>query len=174
MQTAQPSAAPTMQPTTFVSATMPSVAQYAPARTSTGLLNRAFDPKSPLSEGIQRTPWPAKYKPIQLPKFSGRSDPHLFIMSYEAAIASAGRDETVLAKSFIIAAEGDALAWYTMLKPSTIYSWVNLRDKILANFKGYTSESLTSMDLFLCKQNQGEPLKDYFQRFLQIKSKAPS
>ena len=70
-------------------------------------------------------------------------------MSYEAAIASAGRDETVLAKSFIIAAEGDALAWYTMLKPSTIYSWVNLRDKILANFKGYTSESLTSMDLFL-------------------------
>jgi hypothetical protein len=83
-------------------------------------------------------------------------------MSYEAAVASAGGDDVVLAKSFIIAAEGDALAWYSMLKPSTIYSWENLRDKVLSNFKGYTNESLTSMDLFQCKQEQGEPLKDYF------------
>jgi hypothetical protein len=57
-------------------------------------------------------------------------------------------NETVLAKSFIIAVEGDALAWYSMLKTSTVYSWENLRDKILPNFKGFTSESLTSIDLF--------------------------
>ena len=43
-------------------------------------------------------------------------------MSYEAAVASAGEDDAVLAKSFVIAAEGDALAWYSMLKPSTVYS----------------------------------------------------
>ena len=68
-------------------------------------------------------------------------------MSFEAAVASAG-DDTVLAKSFVIAAEGDALAWYSILKPSSIYSWEDLRDKIIANFKGFTTESLTSMDLF--------------------------
>ena len=44
-------------------------------------------------------------------------------MSFEAAAASAGGNEAVLAKSFIIAAEGDTLAWYSMLKPSSIYSW---------------------------------------------------
>jgi hypothetical protein len=43
-------------------------------------------------------------------------------MSFEAAVASAGENETVLAKSFIIAAEGDALAWYSMLKTSIVYS----------------------------------------------------
>jgi hypothetical protein len=69
-------------------------------------------------------------------------------MSYEAAVASAGGDDAVLAKSFVIAAEGDALALYSMLKPSTVYSWENLRDKILANFKGLTAQSLTSTDLF--------------------------
>jgi hypothetical protein len=68
-------------------------------------------------------------------------------MSFEVVVASAGGNKIVLAKSFIIATEGDALAWY-MLKPSTVYSWENLRDKILANFKGFTSESLTSIDLF--------------------------
>ena len=83
-------------------------------------------------------------------------------MSFEAVVASVGGNEAVLAKSFIIAAEGDALAWYSTLRPSSVYSWENLRDKILANFKGFTSESLTSMDLFQCKQNQGEGLKDYF------------
>ena len=30
------------------------------------------------------------------------------------------------------------------------------------------------MDLFQCKQNQGEALKDYFQKFMQIKAKAPN
>ena len=48
------------------------------------------------------------------------------------------------------------------------------RDKIIANFKGFTTESLTSVDLFQCKQNQGEALRDYFQRFVQLKAKAPN
>jgi hypothetical protein len=88
------------------------------------------------------------YKPISLPKFNGRSDPRQFIISFEAAVASAGGNDTILAKSFIIVAEGDALAWYSMLRPSLVYSWKDLRDKIIANFKGFTTESLTSMDLF--------------------------
>ena len=75
-------------------------------------------------------------------------------MSFEA-IASAGGNDTVLAKSFVIAAEGDALACYSMLRPSSVYSWEDLRNNIIANFKGFTTESLTSMDLFQCKQNQG-------------------
>jgi len=134
---------------------------------------RPTDPKSPLSEGIQQSPWPTAYKPITLPKFNGKTDPHQFIMSYEAAVASAGGDDAVLAKSFVIAAEGDALAWYSMLKPSTVYSWENLRDKILANFKGLAAQSLTSTDLFQCKQMQGETLHDYFRKFMQVKAKAP-
>ena len=95
-------------------------------------------------------------------------------MSFEAAVASAGGNGTVLARSFVIAAEGDTLACYSMLKPSSVYSWEDLRNKIVANFKGFTSESLTSMDLFQCKQNQGEALKDYFQKFVQMKAKAPN
>jgi hypothetical protein len=69
-------------------------------------------------------------------------------MSFEAAVALARGNGTVLAKSFVIEVEGDALSWYSTLKPRTIYSLENLRDKILANFKGFTSESLTSTDLF--------------------------
>ena len=124
--------------------------------------HKTIDSKSPLSEGIQSSPWPPSYKPITLPKFNGRSDPRQFIMSFEVAVAFAGGNKAVLAMSFIIAAKGNALAWYSMLRPSFVYSWEDLHDKILANFKGFASESLTSMYLFQCKQNQGEAVKDYF------------
>jgi hypothetical protein len=86
----------------------------------TSVTTKTVDPKSPLSEGIQTSPWLVTYKPITLPKYNGKLDPHQFIMSFEAAVASAGGNDSVLAKSFVIAAEGDALAWYSMLKPSTI------------------------------------------------------
>jgi len=43
-------------------------------------------------------------------------------MSFEAVIAFVGGNDVVLAKSFIIAAEDDALAWYSMLRPSLVYS----------------------------------------------------
>ena len=95
-------------------------------------------------------------------------------MSFEAAVASVGGNDTVLAKSFIITTEEDTLAWYSMSRTSSVYSWEDLRDKIITNFKGFTIESLMSMDLFQCKQNQGKALRDYFQRFVQLKAKAPN
>jgi hypothetical protein len=33
---------------------------------------------------------------------------------------------------------------------------------------------LDLQDLFQCKQSQGEPLKDYFQRYVQLKAQAPN
>jgi hypothetical protein len=112
------------------------------------LVHRTIDSKSLLFEGIQSLPWPSSYKPITLCKFNERSDPCQFIMSLEAAVASTGGNDIVLAKSFVIAAKGDALAWYSMLRTSSVYSWEDLCDKIIANFKGFTTESLTLMDLF--------------------------
>ena len=31
-----------------------------------------------------------------------------------------------------------------------VYSWEDLHDKIMANFKGFSSKSLTASDLFQC------------------------
>jgi hypothetical protein len=60
---------------------------------------RSQDPKSPLSQEIQITPWPQSYRPVPLPGFSVQSDPRQFLMSYEASIISAGGDDSVLVKS---------------------------------------------------------------------------
>jgi hypothetical protein len=66
---------------------------------------RSWDPKSPLSQEIQITPWPQTYRPVPLPNFLGQSGPRKFLMSYEATILLAGGDDSLLVKSFIIAAD---------------------------------------------------------------------
>ena len=32
-----------------------------------------------------------------------------------------------------------------------VYSWEDLHDKIMANFKGFSSKSLTASDIFQCR-----------------------
>jgi hypothetical protein len=66
---------------------------------------RSWDPKSPLPQEIQITPWPQSYRLVPLPIFLGQSDPRQFLMSYKVAILSTGGDDSVLVKSFIIAAD---------------------------------------------------------------------
>jgi hypothetical protein len=57
-------------------------------------------------------------------------------MSYEATILSAGGDDSVLVKSFIIAADDATAQWYSLLSPSEIHGWDDLKQRILSNFQG--------------------------------------
>jgi hypothetical protein len=55
-------------------------------------------------------------------------------MSYEAAILSAGGDDSVLVKFFIITADEAAAQWYSLLSPGVIHGWEDLKQWILSNF----------------------------------------
>jgi hypothetical protein len=109
---------------------------------------RSWDPKSPLSQEIHITPWPQTYRPVPLPRFSSQSGPRKFLMSYEAAILSAGGDDYVLVKSFIIAADEAATQWYSLLSPGVIHRWDDLKQRIISNFQGFQRPELIESDLF--------------------------
>jgi hypothetical protein len=68
-------------------------------------------------------------------------------MCYEAAIALTGGDEATLAKFLIISLEDAATNWYSMLPSRCIYSWQQLKDKILLNFQGSQAELDIEEDL---------------------------
>jgi hypothetical protein len=79
-----------------------------------------------------------------------------------------------MAKSFIIALEGPTLTWYTRLPLLSIDSWRSLRDKFLLNFQGYRSDTDALEELSLCKQLERETLREYYHKFLTLKSQLPS
>ena len=68
----QPPPQPTIQPTVLPSAG-PTL-NVQPANYG-DTLRSTLDLRSPLSEGLQTSPWPTTYKPITLPKFNGKVDP---------------------------------------------------------------------------------------------------
>jgi hypothetical protein len=66
------------------------------------------------------------------------------------------------------------LTWYTRLPPLSIDSWRSLRDKFLLNFQGYRPDTDALAELSLCKQQEKETLREYYRKFLTLKSQLPS
>jgi hypothetical protein len=133
-----------------------------------------LDERSPLAPHLQVSPWPANFRAGTYPKYNGSTDPAQYIMSYQVAVASSRGDDATMAKSFIIALEGPALTWYTRLPPLSIDSWRSLRDKFLLNFQGYRPDTDALAELSLCKQLEKETLREYYRKFLTLKSQPPS
>jgi hypothetical protein len=133
-----------------------------------------LDERSPLAPQLQVSPWLANLRPGTYPKYNDNTDPAQYIMSYQVAVASSGGDDTTMAKSFIIALEGPALTWYTRLPPLSIDSWRSLQDKFLLNFQGYHPDTDALAELSLCKQLEKETLREYYRKFLTLKSQLPS
>jgi hypothetical protein len=133
-----------------------------------------LDEWSPLIPQLQALPWPANFRAGTYPKYNGSTDPTQYIMSYQVVVASSGGDDATMAKSFIIALEGPTLTWYTRLPPLSIDSWKGLRDKFLLNFQGYRPDTDTLAELSLCKQQEKETLREYYRKFLTLKSQLPS
>jgi hypothetical protein len=133
-----------------------------------------LDERSPLAPQLQVSPWPANFRAGTYPKYNGSTDPAQYIMSYQVVVASSGGDDATMAKSFIIALEGLALTWYTRLPPLYIDSWRSVRDKFLLNFQGYRPDTDALAELSLCKQLEKETLREYYRKFLTLKSQLPS
>jgi hypothetical protein len=93
-------------------------------------------------------------------------------MSYEAAIASSGGDDTTLPKSFIISLKNAIGNWYARLPPRSIASWAQLKEKFLVNFEGFQADLSTEEDFFSCQQYERETLPDFFRSFLRLKAQA--
>jgi hypothetical protein len=83
-------------------------------------------------------------------------------LSYEATIVAAGGDEATLTKSLIISLEDAAAHWYSRLPLECIYSWPQLKEKILLNFQGIKIELHSKEDLLSCTQREKETLLSFY------------
>jgi hypothetical protein len=120
------------------------------------------NPKSPLANHLQLARWPPQYQAAPPPKYHGNTDPHKFLMCYEAAIASADGDETTLTKSLIISLEDAAANWYSRLPPKCIYSGQQLKEKLLLNFHGFQAELSIEEDFQSYAQYEKETLPNFY------------
>jgi hypothetical protein len=97
----------------------------------------------------------------------------MFLMSYEAMIASSEGDDTTFTKSFIISLKNAAAKWYARLPPRSIASWAQLKEKFLVKFQCFQADLSMEEYFFSCQQYERETLPNFFHRFLRLKAQAP-
>lgn len=91
----------------------------------------------------------------QIAPYDRKTDPKAFVMSFEAAIQSVGGDETVMAKSFVMAITGITRTWYTTHEVRMIFFGEQLWEAMLENFQGnYDDPSLWGTSLLSSKEGQ--------------------
>jgi len=71
-------------------------------------------------------------------------------MAYEATIASAGGDDSTMAKSFVVACEGSVANWYSYLPPQSINNWYQLKGRLLQDFQGFRRLNANTVKEFKC------------------------
>lgn len=76
---------------------------------------RRVDHESPLSTGMQRSPWPEEFKMPTLEAYKGDTDPRKFLHVYEIIVEAAGGDNSTKAKRLPLALQGVALSWFFTL-----------------------------------------------------------
>jgi hypothetical protein len=98
---------------------------------------------------------------VILPQYDGETDLREFLLKYEAAVESNGGGSSTKAKAFIMAVKGSVQHWFASIPKGHIYSWSQLRSKLLTSFQGLKIEELTSCDSQNCKQEEKEIMQEY-------------
>ena len=70
-----------------------------------------------------------------------------------------------MANWFSMALKDGAHSWLLNLPPGLISSWDEMRDRVIANFQGTRDRPPAAGDLRRIKQQPGETLQKYIQRF---------
>jgi hypothetical protein len=115
---------------------------------------------------------PPHFNAVILPQYDGETDLREFLPKYEAVVESNGGGSAIKAKALIMAVNGSAQHWFASIPKGHIYSWSQLRSKLLTSFRGLKAEELTSGDFHDCKQGEKETLHEYMQRIIKMQAKA--
>jgi len=87
-------------------------------------------------------------------------------------------DDTVLCKSFSVALRGSALEWFMSLPSYTIDSFTTLTIAFTTQFDTSRRDDLTTIALLNLRQEEGEPLRTFIDRFgaiaMKIKDLTPN
>ena len=126
---------------------------------------RAFTPE------LRSVAWPGKFKPDLPPRYDGTPDPSKFLQLYELSIEAANVDEKVMANWFPMALKDGARSWLLNLPPGSISSWDKMRERFMAKFQGTRDRPPAVGDLRRVRQQPGETLQKYIQRFNNVRLK---
>ncbi|XP_017413009.1 uncharacterized protein LOC108324579 [Vigna angularis] len=118
----------------------------------------------PFTAAVMEEQIPERAFPV-LEKYDGSGDPEEHLRSFVDAMTIYSPSENVWCRVFSLSIKGEALAWFHSLRPRTISNFATLRDMFERQFSAGRARNLTYLELTNIKQEKGESLRDFMDRF---------
>ncbi|XP_014661308.1 uncharacterized protein LOC106804532 [Setaria italica] len=123
---------------------------------------------------LRRVDWPNKFQPKILEKYDGTIDLEEFLQIYMTSIqAVGGGGAKVMANNFHVTLRGSARSWLMNLPAGSVHSWADLSEQFVANFAGSITRPSMESDLHTVHQRDDKTLRQYIQRFNQVRNTIP-
>jgi hypothetical protein len=142
--------------------------------------DRSPSPEPPgpqaFSRAIRRAPFLTRFRaPTTITKYSGETRPELWLADYRLAYQLGGtNDDNLIIRNLPLFLSDAARAWLEHLPPTQISNWDDLIKAFAGNFQGTYVRPRNSWDLRSCRQQQGESLREYIQRFSKQRTELPN
>lgn len=122
-------------------------------------------PRLPFTDDIDEVIMPRNFKPLNIDKFNGTTDPSEYVESFVSSVYLVTDSEAVMCKIFPTTLQGSALTWLTNLPPRSINSFYMLITMFTAQFAASRKHKKHSVSLLKFRQEKYESLGDYMARF---------
>jgi hypothetical protein len=117
--------------------------------------------------------WPDKFRSDIGACYDGTSNPVEFLQLYIVAVQATRGDQRVMANWFPMALKDAPRTWLMNLPHKSVTLWKDLCRQFVANFMPTYERPATKNDLKAMRQYKGETLRQYIQRFSQMRNKIP-
>ena len=111
---------------------------------------------------------PPKFKAPEFHKYKGTSCPKSHLTMYCRKMASHARNDPLLIHVFQDSLDGAALSWYMHLERTQIYSWKDLADAFLKQYKYNIDLTPDRIELQSMSKRDLETFKEYAQRWREL------
>jgi hypothetical protein len=128
------------------------------------------------SRAIRWAPFPVWFRaPTTITKYSGETRPELWLTYYRLACQLGGtNDDNLIIRNLPLFLSDAAQTWLEHLPPAWIFDWDDLVKAFAGNFQGTYVRPGNSWDLRSCRQQPGESLREYIQRFSMQRTELPN
>ncbi|XP_020238557.1 uncharacterized protein LOC109817649 [Cajanus cajan] len=116
-------------------------------------------------------PLPNTWKPLNIDRYDGTTDPDEHIDAYVTQINLYTNDDAIMCRVFPTSLKGAALSWYTQLPPRSVDNFDTLVCLFSAQYATSRPHHITSAALSNLRQQDDESLRHFMERFANVSIK---
>ena len=124
--------------------------------------------RHPFTNPIIEVPLPDKWKDFNRDRYDGSTDLDEHMDAYTTHMSLYTSDDAVLCRVIPSSLKRATLSWFTKLPPNSIDSFATLVTKFETQFATSRSHNLTSIALVRIRQEKGELLRTFVDRFNKV------